>query len=161
MAIKFNNVTLEKHRELADSIKDALVVEGTTAKEAESHSAYYANLPDGMTQKEVEALAKYNSRFVTAAHVAAGEIAAEVFSNDKQANEFNANIGFFGKTDNLEFTVNRSKTYQNHLAEKEEDREVTKHLVMKMTATSQSVKGYGTKSIREAMSEEFRDMFKK
>ena len=161
MTVTFKQETLQKHKELSDKIKESLDVQGTTVKEKEAHSAYYGNLPDGITKKEVEDLAKYNSKYVTAAHVAVGEIASEIFVKDKAAQEVHAELGYFGKTDVIGITVNRTKTYQNHLAEKDEDKEVTKHLVMKTTVTSQSVKGYGLKSVREAMSEEFQGLFKK
>ena len=61
MSVNFKSQAIEKHRELADSIKSNLVVDGTTIKETESHAAYYANLPEGITQKEVESLSKYSA----------------------------------------------------------------------------------------------------
>lgn len=161
MAVNFKTEALAKHKDLSNSIKDHLDVSGTTIKEKEPHSAYYANLPEGISKKEVEEIAKYNSKFVTAAHVAVGEMASEIFVKDKSASEVNATVGFFGKSDSIDITVNRSKTYQNHLATNEAEKEVTKHLVMKTTVTSQSVKGHGLKSVREAMSEEFQGLFKK
>jgi len=159
MSVTFKADNIAKHKDLSDKIKEALVVEGPTIKESEPHSAYYSNLPEGLSRKEVEEVAKYNSKFVTAAHVAVGELASDVFVKDKDLNEVNASIGFFGKSDNIEINVSRSKTYQNHLASNEEEKEVTKHLVMKTIVTSQSMKGYGLKSIRESMSEEFQNLF--
>lgn len=161
MTVNFKADNLQKHKPLSSKIKEACVVDGTSIKETESHSAYYGNLPEGITKKEVEELAKYNSKFVTAAHVAVGEMASEIFVKDKNASEVNAQIGYFAKTDDISIAVSRSKIYQNHLAENEADKEVTKHLVMKTTVTSQSVKGYGLKSVRESMSEEFQGLFKK
>jgi len=161
MSVTFKSENLSKHKELSDKIKEALVVEGTSIKEAESHSAYFNNLPEGISRKEVEEVAKYNTKFVTAAHVALGEVAADVFVNDKSAQEVNATVGFFGKSDSIDVTINRNKTYQNHLASNDDEKEVTKHLVMKTTVTSQSMKGYGLKSIRESMSDEFQGLFKK
>ena len=111
--------------------------------------------------EHVEELAKYNSKFVTSAHVAVGELAADIFKQNKNIDQVEAQLGFFGKTDSIEIGVSRTKTYQNHLAERPEDKEITKHLVMKTTVTSQSIKGYGLKSVRESMSEEFQGMFSK
>ena len=161
MTVKFKSESIQKYRDLVDSIKDNLEVNGTNIKEKESHSAYYANLPEGITKTQVETISKYNSKFVTASHVAIGEMAADIFQKDKNAQQVYGSIGFFSKSDSIDITVNRSKTYQNHLAENEADKEVTKHLVMKAIVTTQSSKGYGVKSIKEAMSEEFQDMFKK
>jgi len=161
MTVKFKSENIQKYRDLVDSIKDNLEVNGTNIKEKESHSAYYANLPEGITKTQVETISKYNSKFVTASHVAIGEMAADIFQKDKNAQQVYGSIGFFSKSDSIDITVNRSKTYQNHLAENEADKEVTKHLVMKAIVTTQSSKGYGVKSVKEAMSEEFQDMFKK
>jgi len=161
MAVIFKNETISKHKPLADSIKAGLVVEGCSVKEKESHKTYYDNLPNGVDKKHVDEIAKYNSKYITAAHVAVGEIAAEIFSKSKDSVPVEAEIGIFGKQDSVQITVDRSKTYQNQWAENEKDKEVTKHLVMKTTISSQGLKGYGLKSVRDAMSEEFEGMFKK
>lgn len=156
MSVNFKSDNIQKHKELSDGIKGNLeVVGGNTVKEKEGHGAYYANLPEGIDRKTVEEVAKYNTRFVTASHIAVGEVAAEIFKNDKTINEVNAQIGYFGKTDTIDIGVSRTKVYQNHLADDPADKEITKHLVMKTTVTSQSAKGYGLKAIRESMSEEF------
>lgn len=161
MTVNFKSESVVKHKDLSDKIKEGLEVNGTTIKEKESHSAYFANLPEGVEKKHVEELAKYNSKFVTSAHVAVGELAADIFKQNKNVDQVEAQLGFFGKTDSIEIGVSRTKTYQNHLAERPEDKEITKHLVMKTTVTSQSIKGYGLKSVRESMSEEFQGMFSK
>lgn len=161
MTVNFKSENVMKHKDLSDKIKSSLEVNGTTIKEKESHSAYLSNLPEGIERKHVEDLAKYNSKFVTSAHIAVGELAADIFKHDKSATQVEAQVGFFGKTDSIEVAVSRSKTYQNHLAERDEDKEITKHLVMKTTVTSQSVKGYGLKAVRDSMSEEFQGLFSK
>jgi len=160
MSFTFKSDNLEKHRELSDKIKENLVVEDTTIKEKEEHSAYYKNLPDGITKKEVEAISKYNSKFITSAHLAVGELATDIFKGNKKAEEVNANIGYFGPQDNIEISIFREKTYQNHLA-KDGNTEITKNLVMQTTVNSISNKGLGLKAAREAMSQEFANMFKK
>lgn len=161
MSVSFKSENIQKHRDLSDKIKDALEVSGCIIKEKEPHSAYYSNLPEGISKKEVEEVAKYNSKFVTAAHVAVGELTSDIFLADKTVSNVDAQIGFFGKSDTIDINVSRSRTYQNHLAENDADKEITKHLVMKTTVTSQSVKGYGLKAARDSMSEEFQGMFKK
>lgn len=161
MAVNFKNETCAKYKDLSDKIKEHLVVEGNNIKENESHSAYYENLPEGLTKKIVEEVSKYNSKFVTAAHLAVGEVAADIFMKDKSVDEVNAEIGYFGKQDSISMTVFKEKTYQNHLAKDPSEREVKKHLVVTSTVTSQSAKGYGVKALRDAMSEEFESMFNK
>ena len=89
-----------------------------------------------------------------------GELGAEIFSDDSSINQVEAQVGFFGKNDHINMSILRQKTYKNNLAGDENNKEVTKHLVMKTTVTSQSVEGYGLKAVRESMSEEFKDMFK-
>jgi len=161
MAVNFKSENLAKHKDLSDSIKSNLNVEGHSIKEKESHGSYYSNLPDGVEKKHVEEIAKYNSKYITAAHVAVGELAAEVFLKDKSDTPVEAEIGIFGKQDTLNITVDRSKTYQNQFGESEADKQITKHLVMKTTVNSQGMKGYGLKSVRDHMSEEFQGLFKK
>jgi hypothetical protein len=160
-AVNFKADNVQKHKNLSNQIKETLAVAGRTINEPEKHKAYYANLPEGQTQKSVEELSKYNSAFVTASHVAVGELATEIFMKDPDAQQVEASIGFFGKGDSIDMTVNRQKIYQNHLADNEADKEITKHLVIKATVTTQSAKGYGVKAVKESMSEEFVGMTKK
>jgi len=161
MAVSFNNETVNKYKDLSDKIKENLTNEGNVVKEKEPHSAYYNNLPEGITKEQVEKLSKYNSRFVTAAHVAVGEMAAELFTKDKSLETVEAEIGFFGKNDTINMTVHREKVYQNHLAKDPSEQEIRKNLVIQTTVTTTSAKGYGVKAVREAMSEEFKNMFSK
>lgn len=162
MTFKFKSETVAKHADLASSIKANLeVTPEKQIKEKESHGAYYSNLPEGMDKKTVEDLSKYNAKFVTAAHVAVGEVAGELFQKDKTLLEVPANVGFFGVRDAIEIDVSRSKTYENRLAKDDADRTVVKELVMKTTITTHSASGTGLKAVREAMSQEFRDSFKK
>lgn len=161
MGINFKAENLQKHSELAAKIKSGLKVDGSSIKETESHSAYVANLPEGHTAKSVEELSKYNGRFVTATHVAVGELAAEVFKGNKSVDVVEAEIGYFGKSDAINISVARTKTFQNHLAKDPSEKEVVKHLVMQTTVSSSSIKGSGLKAVRDSMSEEFAGMFSK
>lgn len=161
MSLNFKSETIGKFKDLSDNIKANLIVEDTSIKEKEPHSAYYAGLPEGINKKSVDELSKYNSRFMTAAHVAVGELAAGMFKGNKAVSVVEAELGFFGKNDSINITVQRSKTYQNHLAKDGDSKEVTKNLVMSTTASVHSAKGTSLKSVKEAMSEEFSGMFKK
>ena len=160
MAIQFKSEQVAKYRDLADSVKENLEYSDGNIREKEPHSAYYSNLPEGFTKEQVEDLSKYNAKFNTAAHVAVGEIAAEVFKKNKSVESVEAEVGFFGAQDKISMTVSRQKTYNNFLAGEGEPKEVTKHLVMKTTVTTHSAKGYGLKSVREAMGEEFEQLLK-
>ncbi|EKD89542.1 MAG: hypothetical protein ACD_33C00045G0009 [uncultured bacterium] len=161
MAINFKSDNIQKFKHLSDAIKTNLKADGSSIKETETHSAYIANLPEGITKDTVEDISKYNSKFVTAAHIAVGELSSEIMKKDKSVETVEAEIGYFGKNDSLSITVNREKTYQNYLAKDGDPKEVVKHLVMNTTATIHSAKGSSLKSVKESMSEEFQGMFKK
>lgn len=161
MSIKFKGDSVAKHRDLADSIKEGLKTDGNVIKEEEDHGSYYKNLPEGLDKSSVNELSKYNSKFVTATHVAVGELAADVFKKEKKVNEVNASVGFFGPNDSIDINVSRSKTYKVPMAAEGEESEVTKHLVMKTTVETQSARGSGLKSIRGLMSDEFKDILAK
>lgn len=156
----FKADNLAKYRELANSIKGGLGTEGNVIKEVEPHSAYYANLPEGITKDTIETVAGYNSRFVTATHLAIGELAADVFSKDKSVTSVVSEVGYFGKGDKLEVKVDRSKQFTNQFAKTEDEKTITKYLVMNTTVTTTSVRGTGLKAVRDSMSEEFAEMFK-
>lgn len=158
MSVNFKSENLAKHKVLSDKIKESLVVEGSNIKEEESHSAYFGNLPEGLEKKTVQQVAKYNQDFVSATHVAIGELAAGIFKDDAEVDKVNASVGFFGTRDKVSAVVNRTKSFRNNFAEKEEDKELVKHLVM---STKVETSGSGLKAIREAMSEEFKDKFAK
>lgn len=161
MAVNFKSENIQKYKDLSDSIKSNLEAKNSIITEKEPHLAYYNNLPEGITKKEAEELSKYNSKFVTAAHVAVGELAADMFKGDKSLEAVEAKIGYFGKSDNINITVFKEKTYQNHLAKDGEPKEVTKHLVMSTSIDTISAKGYGLKAVRDSMTEEFSNMFKR
>jgi len=158
MEFKADNLT--KFKALADKIKATLEVENHAIKEAKSHTAYYDNLPEGHTRDTVAALSDYNSKFVTASHIAVGEIATGILAKDKKVDTIEAEIGMFGKNDHINITVNRSKTYNNFLAKDDQDKEITKHLVMTTSVSMHSAKGTALKSVKEAMGEEFHGKFK-
>lgn len=151
---------VQKHRDLADSIKSGLQVEGTVITEKESHSAYAANLPEGITKDVVNDLAKYNSKFVTAAHIAIGETAADIFKKNKSVDKVTASVGFFGNNDSIDVQVDKSKTFTNHLAKDESDREVVKNLHMSTAVNMKSAKGISIKSVKDALGEDFSNFFK-
>lgn len=156
MSVTFKNETVSKHRELADVIKGNLTVDGTVIKEKEAHLAYNSSLPEGLTPETVKAVAKHNANFIKAAHVAIGETAASVFTKDKAADKITGQLGFNAPSDSLHFTAERSRVYPNPQAGEGEPTKVTKHLVLTMT---DDIRGQSVKSLRDAMSEEFKNQF--
>lgn len=161
MSVNFKAENLKKYSDLSSKIKSGLVAQGNIIKETNPHSVYNDNLPEGITANQVEELSKYNGKFVTATHIAVGEMAADIFKNNKNIETVEAEVGYFGKNDSISINVARSKTFQNHLAKDPSEKEVVKHLVMQTTVSSSSIKGSGLKAVRDSMSEEFAGMFNK
>lgn len=161
MTTKFTSENVNKYRDLVDAIKDNCKTEGATITEVESHGAYNATLPEGITPSIVKTLSKHNSRFVTAAHIASAELTTDIMKADPAVENTETVIGYFGDNSSINISTARSKTFANHFAKDEAEKSVTKQLVMKTTVVNQSARGHGLKSVAEAMSSEFADMFRK
>lgn len=159
--MKFTSDIVGKYQDLATKIAEGLEATDGVIKEKESHSAYYANLPEGHTKDGVVELTKYNSKFVTASHVAVAQLAADVFKKSKSTERVYASVGFFGPNDSIDIQVDRSKTFTNHLAKDENEKEITKHLHMSTAVNMKSAKGTSIKSVKDSMGEEFKGMFSK
>lgn len=156
MTVTFKNETVAKHRDLANIIKNTLTVDGTVIKEKEAHLAYNQSLPEGLTPDTVKAVAKHNASFIKAAHVAVGETAAGIFKKDKTVEKVSAHLGYNAPSDSIDFTAERTRVYPNPQAGEGEPTKVTKHLVLTMT---DDIRGKSVKSLRDAMSEEFKNQF--
>lgn len=156
MSVTFKNETVAKHRALADKIKAGCKAEGTQIKENESHSAYNGNLPNGWTAEDIKTLSMYNLDFNKASHVAVGEMSADMFNADSELKKVQAKVGYFAAADSLIFSVERSRTYNNSLAAAGEPTKVTKNLVI---SCDEDIRGTGLKSLKDAMSLEFKDSF--
>lgn len=158
MSVHFNNDKLKKHRGMADQIKSHLTVADNNITEAESHSAYHATLPEGLTPEVVNKVADHNIAFNKAAHLAVGELAGEVFLADRDVEVVRAELGYFGKHDSVTMSVYPTKEFRNIHAKPGEEQTITKHLVINTTTTTNIP---GLKGLRAAMSEEFAEMFSK
>ncbi|WP_396190493.1 hypothetical protein [Flavobacterium sp.] len=154
--VVFTSDAIDKVRDIADSIKSGVQNASGHFTETDSHSAYNAHLPEGVTPAVVKEVASYNSRFIKAAHVAVGELAGTQFAGDKHAQRVTARVGYFAPTDNLDFTAERQRSYPNPQAKDGEDARVTKSLVLTMT---EDVRGHTVKSLRDTMSEQFAQKF--
>ena len=163
MALQFNSTRIDAHRELADKIKEASKVDVAARQITEETpcGTYMGNLPEGLTPELVAAKAAYDSRFLSAAHVAVGELAAELFNNDQEAKEVSASFGYGDARGKLSFDVTRQTEYRNSFAKEGEASHVTKHLVMSATVHATSNVGHGLKALREDLSEQFVGSFKK
>ena len=156
--IIFKNEQATKYRELADKIKASTKVEAGVITEVEQHSTYNANLPEGITPETINAISEYNQYFTKAAHVAVMETAAGVFQRDETVNKVTGKIGYFAKNDSLVFGVERSRDYANNMAKEGQPTKVTKYLV---TDCDEQSRGHGLKSLKDAISAEFREAFVK
>ena len=160
MSTVFKTDGLAKHRDLADLIKPTLVRDGTSIVEKESHAAYNANLPEGITPETIKSINKYNGVFLKASTLAVGEIAADIFNKDKKINELTAKVGFQAAGDSYRFSIDREREFPiPRRSDEPEDaprRKTTKHLHIERTV---ELSGTSIKSISSVMSEEFKDRF--
>jgi hypothetical protein len=161
MTTEFKTKNIDKYREMVDSIKDHLEVHNGTIKEKEFHSAYDDTLPEGIDKETIEKVSKHNNAFNLATHIALGEVATDIFLEDKSVESVTAEVGYFGSNDKIQSTIHREKEYINHMAKDGEPNKINKNLVFNTTVVSVSNKGYGLKSIKKAMSEEFKELFNK
>lgn len=160
MSVTFKNETLAKHRTLADAVKKSLVVEGRNIVETESHAAYNAHLPEGVTPDTIKQISKYNGQFLKAATIAVGEIAADQFKGDKSITELTAKVGFQAPGDAYTFTVERDRVFPVPRGKDEPEdaprRTKTKPMHIERTV---EITGTSIKSVASVMSEEFGEMF--
>lgn len=155
----FKNDQANKQRSLTDAIKANLEVNNTIIKEKVPHQVYDANLPEGLTPDLVKSLSTYNGNYATAGRVAIAETAADVFLAHKDVNKVEGSIGYFAHGDSMNVTVDRSKEYRAGIPkEGEEVAMMTKHLVI---TDSFDVKSSSYKTLKDAISAEFRDSFAK
>lgn len=154
----FTHDIATKNRSLVDSIKGNLQHEGAVIKEKTVHQAYDQNLPEGLTPEIIKELSHYNGTFANATRVAIGEMAAEIFNADKEVNRVEGSVGYFAHGDSMNVTVDRTRKYVNPKTTGEDDKTVTKHLVI---TDSFELKGASYKSLKDSMSTEFANTFSK
>ncbi len=163
MAFKFNSDKTEAHRTLADAIIGGVTRDDKTGviSETEQGSVYMGNLPEGLTPELVKAKAEYDTRFLSAAHVAAAEVAADMFMTNCELQQVKGNIGYADQKGSILFNIDRSVEYRNSFAKEGDPQTITKHLVMTATVNTASGTGHGLKSLRADMSEQFAELMKK
>lgn len=152
MSHKFTTPAIDKLRPVVDRIKEGVIREGDHFSEATSHSAYNANLPEGLTPDVVDSVQKYNITFVKAAHVAVGELGADVFAANKSVDKVTAKLGFFGPGSHVELAAERSHSFLNPQAKPGEDATIVKECFV----SGKTVVSTGdVRSIRTAISQQF------
>ena len=159
--VTFKNEALNKHRALADSIKSNLKREANHIAEVESHKAYHENLPEGLSPELINELRKYDGKYTKASAIAVGEFAAAVFQQDKEVKELTAQVGFLGKGDSLNFSIDREREFPVPKGKDEPEdaprRTTVKHLYVSSPVVE--LTGKSVKSVTSLMSEEFKDSF--
>lgn len=107
--VRFTTPAVAKHRELADLIRESVVVDDGTASDSKNPSqAFEKGLPEGITMKQANDLGKYLGRFHQAARVAACELAAEEFIRNPKQETFTAEVGL------LDGSKSRTKVFNRH-----------------------------------------------
>lgn len=159
MSHQFKNEALNKHRELANAVKEHLQVEGSVISEKEEHSAYNATLPEGLTPELVDKLSKHTGKFITAAHVAINELATDIFTGDKSINTVTAQVGVFAKGDKIKSVIEREKSFTVHLDKTKEPTVTTKNLVSTRSVELDFQSAPGLKAAIGHMQQEYRDTF--
>lgn len=165
--MKFNSPKLAKFETLADSILSNIVFTEGSIQETTKHLSYNSNLPVvndvQVTPEMISAVAAYNGEFVSASHIAAKSLAADVFKEDKDVTVIEAKIGFFDQKsdDSVSMSILRSKTFTGVKRQGEEEKTYVKHLWSKTDVNLNFTEGVSLKSINEAISDQFADAFAK
>lgn len=106
----FTGTAVSKNRDLADKIKANLKTEGAAQiVEEKPREAYEGNLPDGITMDTVKAVGSYNNEFVNAARLAVAEVAADMFTKDKELTTVQSKLGYYQSRDSVQIRAERSK----------------------------------------------------
>lgn len=165
--MKFNSPSLTKFESLSDSIQANLVFTEGSIQESSKHLSYNSNLPIvndvQVTPEMVSAVAAYNGEFITAAHIAAKSIAADVFNDDKDITVLEAKIGFFDQKadDNVGLSIHRSKTFAGVQQVGGETKSYVKPLWSKLDVSLGFSTGVSLKDVNAAIGEQFAGTFAK
>ena len=161
----FKSESVAKFSSLAESIRDNLAYTEGSIQESEKHKSYNENLPTvndvKVTPEIIAAVSKYNGEFVTASHIAAQGVAADIFKKDKDVSVLEAKVGFFDKNDSISMTVHKKKTFDGVKKEGEEAKQYTKFLWTKTDVETNFTAGVSLKTVKDAIGEEFAGMFSK
>lgn len=154
-------MSIQKYENLANKIKEGMKYdkENNVINEVEEHSVYNKNLPEGVTPEVIKNITNYNSEFINAAHIAVGDMAADIFKQNKNIENTTANIGFFGPKDSISITANRKMEFTNSFAKPGEEQTVVKNLHLKGVVEIKSNNGIGLKKIKEEISQTFAGRF--
>jgi hypothetical protein len=139
--------------DLADKIAAHLTVDSATGVGTESCNNYNAHLPDGLTPEIVQQVAEYDTDFVAASGLAFGRKVIEAMGTNEALNRASIEMQGGGRFDRVAHTMDRSKTYTNHLGGTKE--QIEKHGVLTTTLTTQAAKPTGDlRSVRLTLQEQ-------
>lgn len=161
MKTSFTAEPIQKFSTLASAIEANLELKEGTIQDITPLKIYNENLPCNITPEQRKELSKYDSEYITAAHIAVGSFSADLFKKDKTLTAVLAQVAYGAPRDNINITVERSHTYTNHLAKNEADKEVIKHLSMTTNVEVKGARGISLKRIKDLMGEEYENSFKK
>lgn len=153
----FKNEKVASHRQLADKIKEASVINRGVITEKEGVRTYDANLPEGITTEMIGKISAYNSDFTKATIVAVSEMASDAFIENTDIKTVTSCHGFFNEKDTIKLTVDRERTYP--AAPKAESKEPVKKMMV--VRLDHDYHGGNTSALRAAISEEFAGIFSK
>lgn len=100
---------------LAEKLKAGITLDSTTGIGSAKEDLYDSNLPETLTPAIVKEVSDFNTTFVAAGAFAFGSLAVEAMAGNKNLERATVEIGMGGK-DNLNLSIDRSKTFNNHLA---------------------------------------------
>lgn len=124
---------------MAEAIKANVNLDFKTGTGTETKPVFEACLPEDLPMETVKRVNNHNANFVAAGGMAFGELSVEAMTKHPKLEKTDINIKMAG-TDHVEYRVERTKEYNNHLAG--EGAKTVKHGVL---TTTYNVKG-GTNS---------------
>jgi hypothetical protein len=94
-----------------EALKSSIEHKGNGLLETKSN-VYKETLPEGITDETIKTINKHNMDFVRASHAAVGEVAIDVFRQDKEIQSVHTKFDFMGDN-TLSLNVAREKTFNN------------------------------------------------
>lgn len=138
--------------ELAEKLQKDITVDKKTGAGTQSENLYEKNLPDGLTTDTVKQVKEYDSAFVAAGTHAFGQLAIAAMAKNKGLEKATIELSM-GHRDTMGVSVERSKTFTNHLSGNGE--QTTKYGVTSVTydARAGATSGGQLKRVRTALAE--------
>lgn len=94
-------------RELADKIKEVMVIDGNTKLASVADGTYVKLLPAGVTEEQIKAVQEHNTTFIAAGALAFGEASINAMKADEKLDAIELSIPTVG-SDTFGFNFKRS-----------------------------------------------------